>query len=86
MYISKVSGGKVYETFEELLDADVEFLALYEENYYFRIKSDNHYNHAMWKVDQKTKEVSYFDLVDFLVDIQDKAELIDIEELRRANI
>ncbi|MBR1703113.1 MAG: hypothetical protein IJ716_14395 [Lachnospiraceae bacterium] len=77
--------GIAYETIEELLNAGVTFAAEYNGAYYIQLKAEGYFDHGMYKVDKQTKKVSYFDMIDFMVDIKDKAVPVDLEKLRNVS-
>ena len=62
---------------EEVLKPDITYSAEYGDSYCFQPQSDDKFDHCMWKVNKKSGEVSYFDLIAFLIDIADDAVMID---------
>ena len=86
MYMCKESGLMKYETFDEILDAEITYAAEYGNNYYFTIKCNDPYANTVWVVDKKTKKVSSVSLIDymFISAIEDKATPIDWKTLKRA--
>jgi hypothetical protein len=66
MYVSKISGLMQYETFDEILNADI--VEAYEgiDKYYFLIKSDDFYANTIWIIDKKTRNVSSMMLTQFM--------------------
>lgn len=85
MYKCEGSGLIVYETFDELLDADIEIMSDYDGFYYIRLKPQELYDDSIWKVDKRTGEVSCSSFIDYMLDIQDKATPIDPKTLKRAS-
>lgn len=86
MYICKESGLMQYETFDEILNAEIVQATEYGDNYYFIVKYDDIYHNTVWVVNRKTEEVSSMSLIDymFISEIEDKATPIDPKTLKRA--
>lgn len=82
MYKCRESGLFVYETFDELLNAEIVSVSEYEGFYYIRLKPQEFYDNSMWKVDKKTKNVSLMYYTEYLLEINDKAKHIDPAMLR----
>ena len=76
MYKLKNGEGTVYETFDELLNADIESVFEDENNYYFHLVPECYFENAMWVVNKKTYEVSYMMFTKF------RFEILDTESVR----
>ena len=84
MYVDSVTNVVIYETFEDLLDADIDFISENEQNYYIRIKSKAFYDDNMWAVDKKTNKVSFIGYINYMLNIMDNTKPVDPETLKRA--
>ena len=87
MYICKGSGLMQYETFDEILNAEITQATEHKESYYFMIKYDDPYANTVWVVDKKTEKVSSISLIDyFLLEHENGADFspIDWKTLKRA--
>ena len=82
LYKSEKSGLTVYETFDELLNADIVDMFLFEDNYYIKLRPENIYDECVWKVNGKTNEISTIHYIETFM-IRDKAETIDPKTLRK---
>ena len=67
---------------EEVLKLDITYAAEYGDSYYFQPQSDDKFDHCMWKVNKKSVEVSYFDMIEFIINIADDAVTIDPNSIR----
>lgn len=83
MYVCKQTGLTEYETFDELLDADIIEMTEYGENYYIRVKPQQFYDNTMWVVNKRTNEVSFILFTQYLR-IKDKATPVNPDTLRKA--
>ena len=64
-------------SFAELMKNAILYAAEDESYFYVKVKEDYDLSNAMWKVDKKTKKVSYIDYTDFIVNIEDGTKEID---------
>lgn len=71
-----------YKTFEELVKEEISYMGEYSGYYYIKLKSDDFYDNSMWKVNKKTKEVSYMLFTQFF-EIADKAKVIDPVDFKK---
>lgn len=83
MYKTKESGLTVYETLDELLNSDIEFVSDYNGKYYIGVKPESKYDNSIWKVDKRTGEVSCSSFIDYMLEIEDKATPVDPKTLRK---
>ncbi len=74
-----------YDTLDELLQIELDWIREYGDFYYVKPKSENFYNLTVYKVDKKTGKASYKDYIDYFVETNDKATPVDPETLRRAS-
>lgn len=86
----EVINGEVYnieETLDDIFSYNrkIDFVTECEGHYYIRLEPEHNYDEAMWKVNKKTHKVSCIHLIDYMLDIEDKATPIDSETLRRAS-
>ncbi len=84
MYKNPTTNLTEYETFDELLNADVLFITEDEKNYYIRVKPERFFDNCVWVVDKDTKKVSFIYYTDYLVDVIDHAVPVDLQFLKRA--
>lgn len=73
--------GIEYETLDELLSAGINSAWETDGYYYIKLKPDGPYDNGMWRVDKKTKSVSYIDFTDFIINIEDNANEINPQVL-----
>lgn len=73
-----------YETFDEILNAEIIEAALYNGNYYFLVNYKDQYHNTVWVVDKNTEKVSQISLIDYMIEIMDYAKPIDPKTLKRA--
>lgn len=83
MYIDKESGLTIYESFEDLLLVKLSIAMEYNGHYYMKPPLDNFYDERIYMVNKKSKEISCIHYIDYMLDIQEKAELVDPEILRK---
>lgn len=81
MYVHP-NGVVVYETIEDLLDADIQFVSDCGDNLYVKLKPDNYYDNSIWVVDKKTKKVSFM-LFTGYIDYKAQAKPSDRQALER---
>jgi hypothetical protein len=60
------NGVTVYETLDDLLNADIESVYEDDNNYYFHLVPECYYENAVWVVDKQTSIVSYIMYTEFL--------------------
>lgn len=60
------NGVTMYETLDDLLNADMESVYEDNSNYYFHLVPECYYENAVWSVDKKTYRVSYIMYTEFL--------------------
>lgn len=84
MYKCKVSGLTVYETLDELLNANVTDMFEYNGNYYISVYPEEFYDESVWKVNKKTEDVSVIHYVETFSIPKEERIPIDPETLRRA--
>ncbi len=74
--------GIVYETLDEVLNAEIKFVSEYDGFYYIKLKPDCYYDNGMLKVDKYTGSVSYIYFTQYLcTGIAEKAKPITVEEI-----
>lgn len=83
MYKCKGSGLTVYETFDELLYADIINMYEYQSKYFIETRPEDFYDETVWVVDKQTEKVSFVHFVEtFEIDEKDRIP-IDPKELRK---
>ena len=84
--VKKTEYGTVYETIDELINADIESLYEDRDNYYFHLIPECFCENAVWVVNKQTREVSYMMFTEFIFDTMYKtnAKKIDLQTLKRA--
>lgn len=83
MYINKTTGLTEYETFDELLKADIIEFTEDGTNYYIRTKPQQYYENNIWIVNKKTKKVSFMYYTEYLGDYMENVTPIDPATLKR---
>lgn len=82
MYKCKESGLTVYETFNELLDADIMNMYEHQGKYFIEVRPEEFYDETVWVVDKQTEKVSFVHFVEtFEIDEKDRIP-IDPKKLR----
>ena len=77
------NGLTVYETFDELLKADVVEMYSFGNDYYIMLEPEDFYDEAVWKVDKRTEKVTVIDYVQTF-DIPDEDKIpIDVEKFKK---
>lgn len=84
--MKKTEYGTVYETIDELINANIESLYEDENNYYFHLVPECFYENAVWVVDKQTEDVSYMMFTEFIFETIYKTGAIEIDPktLKRA--
>lgn len=76
--------GVEYETLDELIEAGIYLIFEDNDHYYVRLNEDNSgYNDCMYKVDKDSHRASYMSRIDFMLDIEENANPVDLETLRK---
>ena len=87
MHYVKFNDGRklsIYDTFNELLNRDIEFIRETSDNYYIRLVENSDPNDGtMYKVDKTTKKVSFIDIDAFILLIEDSTIETNLNELKR---
>jgi len=83
MYKNKVTGLTEYETFEELLKAEIISFTEDKENYYIRLVPEQTFENTIWVVNKKTKNVSWIAFTVYICNIIDKVTPVDIEKIKK---
>lgn len=71
----------MYKTLKELMKEDILFMSDYDGYYYVKLSKDK--DDTMWKVNKKTGEVSYTQLVSYF-EIDDVAKRVDPEIIKKS--
>lgn len=77
--------GIIYETLEELLQLSNIRVSEYSEKYYVEILEDSPCYSTVYEVNKRNNKAIYMEIIDYMLDIEDKATPIDPETLRRAS-
>lgn len=83
MYVNKVTGLTEYETFDELLNAEIIEFTEDEKNYYIRTKPEQYFENNIWIVDKKTEEVSFMYYTGYICDVMDNVTPVDPAKIKR---
>ena len=78
------NGVTVYETLEELLNADIDFITECDDSYYIRLKPESYYDNSVWVVNKHTLKVSFMLFTQYF-DIMDKATPVNPATLKRVS-
>ena len=84
MYVNPKTGLTEYETFDELLNAEIILMSEDDVNYYIRTKPQQLYENCVWVVNKITENVSFIYFTDYIVDYMDKVTPIDWAKFKRA--
>lgn len=84
MYVCKETGLTEYETFDELLNAEIIEFTEDENNYYILLKPEQQYDNCIWIVNKKTEEVSFMYYTSYFA-IADNVTPVDPKTIKRAN-
>ena len=85
MYRCKESGLKIYESLDELLDADIIDMFEYDGDYYISVQPEHFHDEAVWKVNKQSGKVSVIHYVEtFCIADKDKIQ-INPNTLKRAS-
>lgn len=70
------------KSLKELMN--IEMASIWESNgyFYFLPKTNDKYDHCVFKVKKGSDKVEYFDMLDFMLDVQDKAKQISLKEVK----
>lgn len=80
MSIKMTDNYKVSGTFDDLLNDDINMVYDTSEYYFISLKSQGMYDNTIYKVDKKSKEVSWVVLIDFLFEYKGKYSILNIED------
>ena len=80
MSIKMLDYYKVSGTFDDLLNEDISFVKETEDFYFIGLKSQGNYDNTIYKVNKKTKEVSWMVFIDFLLEYGEKYSELNVEE------
>lgn len=83
MYVNETTGLTEYETFDELLNADIMEMTEDVDNYYILTKPQQYYENNIWIVNKKTKEVSFMYYIQYVINIMEKVSPVNPETLKR---
>lgn len=72
MYICKETGLTEYESFNELLNADIDEMTENKNRYFIQLKPEQFYDNTVWVVDKQTKSVSFIHFTEYLINFMDK--------------
>lgn len=74
-----------YNTLDDLLKEEVNFVYELDGYYYVKLKPKCFYENAIWKVDKKTGEVSYMMFTDFIINVERFATPVNPKTLKRGS-
>lgn len=85
MYVDSTTGLNEYESFEELLDADVDSITEDKKNYYVMLKPEQTYDCTVWVVNKRTRRVSFMHYIQYAYSVMDYVTSVNIESIKRAD-
>lgn len=71
-----------YKTLEELLKEEIAWASEYGDYYFIKLSRERN-SDAVWKVDKKTKKVSYMQYPAYIVLVKDRETSINPATLKR---
>lgn len=80
-----MKGGFDMLTFEEILKNPISGATEDGSYYYIKPKTDDPYDHCMWKVNKDDLSVQYLDLIEYLLNIDNNVSKVDLNTLKRAS-
>lgn len=83
MYVNETTGLTEYETFDELLNADIIEITEDADNYYILTKPQQYYENNIWIVNKKTEKVSFMYYTQYLGDYIENVTPVNPETLKR---
>ena len=55
---------------------NVEFISELDDILYVKMDPEDYYENAIWKVNKKTKEITYMMFTEYIIDISEHAKII----------
>ncbi len=80
MSIKMLDYYEVSGTFNDLINEDIDFVDETDDFYFIGLKSQETYENAIYKVNKKTKDVSWTAFTTFIIEYGDKYSNLSIEE------
>ena len=67
-------------TLTDVLNEPISFITEDVLYYYIKLESDDKYDHCMWRVNKKDLTVTYLDLVDYIVEIDEHVSIGNVND------
>lgn len=84
MHVNKTTGLTMYDTFDEILNAEIVLFTEDENNYYIRTKPQQYFENNVWIIDKKTEKVSFMYFTGYMCEVMDNVTPVDPKNIKRA--
>jgi len=83
MYVCKETGLTEYETFDELLNAEIIEFTEDRNSYYIILKPEQPFDCTVWVVDKKTEKVAFTHYIQYAINTLDNVTPVDPAKIKR---